>query len=125
MLRIPNVVRGVVDASDLKGTHFKEDEKRTYSLRRGDILVIRSNGSISIVGRCALISKMEEQYLYAGYLIRLRSNLATLLPEYFAALLFKPSVTNSNRAQVKIDERCQQHKFRRNPIAHRPVVQSE
>ena len=86
-LRIPNVVRGVVDASDLKGTHFKEDEKRTYSLRRGDILVIRSNGSISIVGRCALISKMEEQYLYAGYLIRLRSNLATLLPEYFAALL--------------------------------------
>ena len=87
VLRIPNVVRGVVDASDLKGTHFEEDEKRTYGLRRGNILVIRSNGSISIVGRCALISKMEEQYLYAGYLIRLRSDLATLLPEYLVALL--------------------------------------
>ena len=87
VLRIPNVVRGVVDASDLKGTYFEEDEKRTYGLRRGDILVIRSNGSISIVGRCAIISKTEEQYLYAGYLIRLRSNLATLLPEYLAALL--------------------------------------
>ena len=87
VLRIPNVVRGVVDASDLKGAHFEEDEKRTYDLRSGDILVIRSNGSISIVGKCALISKAEEQYLYAGYLIRLRSNLATLLPEYLAALL--------------------------------------
>ena len=87
VLRIPNVVRGVVDASDLKGAHFEEDEKRTYGLRSGDILVIRSNGSISIVGRCALISKAEEQYLYAGYLIRLRSNLAALLPEYLAALL--------------------------------------
>ena len=87
VLRIPNVVRGVVDASDLKGAHFEEDEKRTYGLRSGDILVIRSNGSISIVGRCALISKAEEQYLYAGYLIRLRSNSAALLPEYLVALL--------------------------------------
>ena len=87
VLRIPNVVRGLVDASDLKGAHFEEDEKRTYDLRSGDILVIRSNGSISIVGRCALISKAEEQYLYAGYLLRLRSNLAALLPEYLAALL--------------------------------------
>ena len=87
VLRIPNVVRGVVDASDLKGAHFEEDEKRTYGLRSGDILVIRSNGSISIVGRCALISKAEEQYIYAGYLIRLRSNSTALLPEYLAALL--------------------------------------
>ena len=87
VLRIPNVVRGAVDASDLKGAHFEEDEKRAYGLRSGDILVIRSNGSISIVGRCALISKAEEQYLYAGYLIRLRSNLAALHPEYLVALL--------------------------------------
>ena len=87
VLRIPNVVRGVVDASNLKGAHFEENEKWTYGLRSGDILVIRSNGSISIVGRCALISKAEEQYLYAGYLIRLRSNSAILFPEYLAALL--------------------------------------
>ena len=87
VLRIPNIVRGVVDASDLKGAHFDEDEKRTYALRNGDILVIRSNGSISIVGKCAIISKSEEQYLYAGYLIRLRSNPVALLPDYLAVLL--------------------------------------
>ena len=87
VLRIPNVVRGVVDTSDLKGAPFEEPEKRTYALRNGDILVIRSNGSISIVGKCAIISKAEEQYLYAGYLIRLRSNPVTLLPDYLAALL--------------------------------------
>ncbi len=87
VLRIPNIVRGVVDASDLKGAHFEEDEKCTYALRNGDILVIRSNGSISIVGKCALISKAEERYLFAGYLIRLRSNPAVLLPDYLAALL--------------------------------------
>ena len=87
VLRIPNVACGVIDTFDLKGAHFDEAEKRAYGLRSGDILVIRSNGSISIVGRCAVVSKADEQYLYAGYLIRLRSNLAALLPEYLAALL--------------------------------------
>ena len=87
VLRIPNIVRGVVDASDLKGAHFEEDEKRTYALREGDILVIRSNGSISIVGKCALISEAEQQYLYAGYLIRVCSIPAAVLPEYLAMLL--------------------------------------
>ena len=87
VLRIPNVVSGRIDASDLKGAHFEEEEKHTYGLRQGDVLVVRSNGSISIVGRCALISKTEERYLYAGYLIRLRSNPTALLPEYLVVLL--------------------------------------
>ena len=87
VLRIPNVIGGAIDASDLKGAQFDEDEKQIYSLESGDVLLVRSNGSISIVGKCALISKSDEQYLFAGYLIRLRSNPAILLPEYLASLL--------------------------------------
>ena len=87
VLRIPNVVHGVVDASDLKRAKFDEAEQRQYGLTSGDILIIRSNGSISIVGRCALVSKAEEQYLYAGYLIRLRSNPATMQPECLFSVL--------------------------------------
>ena len=87
MSRIPNVICGVVDASDLKGAHFEENEKRTYTLKNGDVLMVRSNGSVAIVGKCALISKADEQYLFAGYLIRLRSNSEVLLPDYLATLL--------------------------------------
>ena len=77
----------MIDASDLKGANFKDDEQRMYALRNGDILMIRSNGSISKFGKCARISKMEEQYLYAAYLIRLRSNAAALLPDFLKSLL--------------------------------------
>ena len=87
VLRIPNVISGAIDASDLKGAQFDENEKQVYSLETGDILLVRSNGSISIVGKCALIAKADEQYLFAGYLIRLRSNPEILLPEYLATLL--------------------------------------
>ena len=87
VLRIPNIARGIVDTSDLKGANFTDEEKYIYSLRSGDILMIRSNGSISLVGQCALISEAEEQFLYAGYLIRLRSNPAVLFPEYLVTLM--------------------------------------
>ena len=85
VLRIPNVISGAIDASDLKGAQFDENEKQIYSLKAGDVLMVRSNGSISIVGKCALISKADEQYLFAGYLIRLRSNPEILLPECTAS----------------------------------------
>jgi type I restriction enzyme S subunit len=70
VLRIPNIVSGKVDASDLKFAEFSSDEIATYSLEAGDLLIIRSNGSVSIVGKCALVSPSDTTYLYAGYLIR-------------------------------------------------------
>ncbi len=72
VLRIPNIIAGSIDVTDLKYAVFSEEEIKAYSLNEGDILIIRSNGSISIVGKCALVTKKEEKYLYAGYLIRLR-----------------------------------------------------
>ena len=87
VLRIPNVVGSVVDASDLKGAAFDAYEVSAYRLRKGDILIIRSNGSISIVGKCALASEKDEQYLYAGYLIRIRPHPEVILPAYLVALI--------------------------------------
>ena len=34
--------------------------------------MIRSNGSISLVGRCALVKTCDIKGVFAGYLIRLR-----------------------------------------------------
>jgi type I restriction enzyme, S subunit len=72
VLRIPNIVNGFVDTNDLKFAAFKQAEIETYTLNEGDLLTIRSNGSINIVGKCALITKKECNFLFAGYLIRLR-----------------------------------------------------
>jgi type I restriction enzyme S subunit len=72
VLRIPNVVNGAIDPEDLKFADFNEAERETYALQTGDLLMIRSNGSVSIVGRCAVVETKHADYLYAGYLIRLR-----------------------------------------------------
>lgn len=97
VLRIPNVVSGIIDDSDLKFADFDDGDIETYNLRRGDILTIRSNGSISIVGKCALITENEEKYLYAGYLIRIRSNSDVIVPEYLISVL----TSHLLRAQIE------------------------
>jgi type I restriction enzyme, S subunit len=74
VLRIPNidVENGCIDANDLKRTKLSESELQGLRLTANDLLMIRSNGSKSLVGRVAVVSKAEEEYAYAGYLVRLR-----------------------------------------------------
>lgn len=72
VLRIPNIADGVIDAQDLKFALFTDEEIDQYRLKSGDLLTIRSNGSVNLVGKTALVMPSDESYLYAGYLIRLR-----------------------------------------------------
>ena len=81
VLRIPNINNGEIDSSDLKYVPLDDKEYNQLALQEGDILVIRSNGSLSIVGQCAIVRKECENWVYAGYLIRIRCT-HELLPEY-------------------------------------------
>ena len=81
VLRIPNINNGEIDSSDLKYVPLDDKEYSQLALQEGDILVIRSNGSLSIVGQCAIVGKECENWVYAGYLIRIRCA-GELLPEY-------------------------------------------
>ena len=72
VLRIPNVSRGEVDLTNLKFGALTEEEKKTLLLRENDLLVVRSNGSLGIVGRAAIVNKAAESMSFAGYLVRIR-----------------------------------------------------
>jgi type I restriction enzyme S subunit len=82
VLRIPNVVQGYIDLEDLKYTDLPDKEYEKLRLQAGDILLIRSNGSVSLVGKTALVASEAEDMAYAGYLIRLRLKKDLILPEF-------------------------------------------
>ena len=102
VLRIPNIVGGSINAEDLKYSVFDDDEKALYSLEEGDLLVIRSNGSVSIVGQTALVKGSDTEYLYAGYLIRIRSNKNVLDSKYlnflFTAHMLRSQIENKAKS---------------------------
>ena len=66
-------------------------------MQSNDLLVIRSNGSVSLVGRSAVVNSPEEGLAYAGYLVRLRS-----FPEYvYSRYLNFVLNTDSVRKQIE------------------------
>jgi type I restriction enzyme, S subunit len=78
VLRIPNIGDGVIDHSDIKYAALSQDEHESLKLRTGDLLMVRSNGSVSLIGKTALVRDFEKDFAYVGYLMRLRVALSVL-----------------------------------------------
>ena len=94
VLRIPNIGDGIIEFSDLKYLS-EEIDNTSHEVFENDILVIRSNGSRNLVGRCALVPKLDRKYAYASFLIRLKvSN--RVLPQYLVYFL------NSSIARIQL-----------------------
>ena len=64
-------------------------------------MLIRSNGSVSLVGKTALITEKEQGMAYAGYLIRLRVKKDLIIPE-FLQYQFQ---SYAMRIQIELPER--------------------
>ncbi len=101
VLRIPNVVGGRINLDDLKFAQLDSKEFDRLRLKAGDLLVIRSNGSASLVGRSAVVSKKAEDLAFAGYLIRLRVDTEKLLPDFLQIVLESPIL----RAKIEREAR--------------------
>lgn len=101
ILRIPNLKDFEIDKSDLKFTELNAEEYNKLKLIPGDILMIRSNGSISLLGRSCVVTEEEKGFAFAGYLLRLRVKSNLISPEYLNYCLHSPSV----RAQIESIER--------------------
>ncbi|MFO0626511.1 MAG: restriction endonuclease subunit S [Polyangiales bacterium] len=87
VLRIPNVSTGVLSLDDLK--YCAPDAVDEASLlSQGDLLIIRTNGSPSLVGRTVVYqpdpSKIspKTKVSFASYLIRLRFDESRCIPEF-------------------------------------------
>lgn len=98
VLRIPNIRNGELDLSDLKFTDLTDSEKEELALEDSDLLMIRSNGSASLVGRVAKISSNAKGFAYAGYLVRLRTMKVYINAEYLMIALNSQLV----RKQIEI-----------------------
>lgn len=87
VLRIPNVAQGEVNFEKLKYTELGAPELSRLAMQEGDVLVVRTNGSPDLVGRCAVFEGADQPFAYASYLIRLRPDRTKVNPRYLAFFL--------------------------------------
>lgn len=96
VLRIGNIKKRALDLSDLKHIPLPKKTLEGLLLRDGDILIIRTSGSRDLVGTCAVF-RGDGDFVFASYLIRLRFNSATVVPEFVSWFL------NSTLGRQQID----------------------
>jgi type I restriction enzyme S subunit len=101
ILRIPNVSSGHLALEDLKFAELDARERESLNLDADDLLMIRSNGSVQLVGLTVVVTSAVESMAYAGYLMRLRTDTALLDPHYLALALASPQL----RSQIELPAR--------------------
>ena len=108
-LRIPNVISGNINLNDLKFVPIGDAEFQRLSLRPGDVLFVRTNGSPDYVGRCAYIQSdlgADHQFCpfdfaYASYLVRARLKAELLDPVFLCAFLSMEAGRKQIRERAK------------------------
>lgn len=101
VLRIPNVVSESVTTDDLKYATLPPAEAERYSIRQGDLLVIRTNGNPSYVGRSAVVPRLTGTWLYASYLIRLRPKHERVSPSFLHEALRSERARETMRGAIR------------------------
>lgn len=91
VVRIPNLVDGQVDLSDEKRVVDADADVSTYMLDPGDVLIIRTNGSINLIGRSAVVQPGTDA-AFASYLIRYRVRQDLVRPRWVYAMLSTPQI---------------------------------
>ncbi len=88
ILRMNNIVDGVLDTRHLKYVRLPEKERARLLLQEGDILFNRTN-SKELVGKCAVFHE-DTNYVFASYLIRLRVESSKISPDFLAFAINSP-----------------------------------
>jgi len=85
VLRIPNVVAGKIDTSEIKNADMPAKAADNLRLVNGDLLFVRTNGQRDFVGRCAVYKSEPTNALFASYLIRARLFTDRVDPDFVQA----------------------------------------
>jgi type I restriction enzyme S subunit len=120
VLRIPNIEDGSVDLADLKFGPPTLQIGAMDAVAAGDMLVIRTNGSKSLIGRAAVVAAAPTvPTAYASYLIRFRLLRLAGLPAWIS------TVWGSSQVRSWIESRAAtsagQHNISMRVLAAAPV----
>ena len=108
VLRIPNIVGREIDLTDLKFANQSLPADDDRALQVGDVLMCRTNGSISLIGKTAVIKRpLEPHHSFASYLLRFRFVDCPPLSDWFH--LFATSQLGRNYIEREAASSAGQH----------------
>jgi len=92
ILKISAVTKGRLDLNEHKFITDKASLRDQFSLRAGDILMCRTNGTLAYVGMSALVEADIEDTIFPDKVIRVRPDLNRIEPKFLWRLLQLPAL---------------------------------
>jgi type I restriction enzyme, S subunit len=82
VLRLTAIRDGCVDLDEHKCGDWSESDARQFWVTEGDLLIVRGNGSLSLVGRMGRVGETSASIAYPDTMIRLRVLDAVVAPSW-------------------------------------------
>lgn len=82
VLRLTAVKVGRIDLGEFKYGVWSDRDAEPFFVKNGDVLIVRGNGSLSLVGRAGLVSGVTSDIAYPDTMIRVRILDGIVLPEW-------------------------------------------
>ena len=95
VLRLTAVKHGQIDLSQCKTGAWSVADAKPFAVVQGDLLIVRGNGSLTLVGRAGMVPAVTEQVAYPDTMIRLRVVDSVVRPEW-VGLLWDASITRTH-----------------------------
>ena len=92
VLRSPDIRFGFIDFQNAEERYFTEKELENYRLKNNDILVIKSNGSLDLVGKSQIFKSNQnfKNIVASNFLMVITPNTEIIYPEYLDLFLKSP-----------------------------------
>jgi type I restriction enzyme S subunit len=72
----------IISEDNIKYAEISCEELESYRLLKGDVLIVRGNGNLSLTGRCGVVDKVPEDCFYTDLLIRIRFDETQIRAEF-------------------------------------------
>lgn|GEM_PF-639484 len=82
VLRLSAVRNGRIDLTQSKFGDWSNEDASPFAVAENDLLIVRGNGSLSLVGRAGLVSQVAGQVAFPDTLIRLRLTTSVVRPAW-------------------------------------------
>lgn len=86
VLRLTAVRNGRIDLTQFKRGAWSQADAAPFTVQEGDLLVVRGNGSLGLVGRAGLVPVCAEPIAYPDTLIRVRAAPEVVRPAWLACV---------------------------------------
>jgi type I restriction enzyme S subunit len=95
VLRLTAVKEGKIDLRECKIGAWSDEDAKQFAVVEGDLLIVRGNGSLTLVGRAGLVGHVVGQVAYPDTMIRLRV-VDTVVSPSWVGLVWNSHVVRSH-----------------------------